>query len=345
MTKIRIFLFISAISLLGLASCGDEGSDPASQLELVRFDRLLMALDSTDFKNSFDQLEKNYPDFCQIFFMEVLPIPGYVTKNDSFYVRLQDFVNDDRIRDLYDRVQKQYPDFKEEIKAMDQAMEKAKRWFPETENPRVYTFISEFGYQRFIFDDAGQDGLAIGLDLFLEPEFDYSVLESGSNSFSRYLTRTYNKDHLVKKTMDAWLEDKMGLVQGDRLVDHMIYNGIKLNILEDILEVPDSVLTEYPQEKLEWLENNEKEMWSFYFQNDWFYSTDQYVIKRLIQPAPNSTALQMPAAAPGQTANYLGWKIVKSYLKRFPESDVEKLLTDDAQKILEASRFKPGSNP
>jgi uncharacterized protein YjaZ len=109
-----------------------------------------------------------------------------------------------------------------------------------------------------------------------------------------------------------------------------------------MLEVPDTVLLEYTGEQMDWLRSNEKEMWSFYFKNDWFYTTDQYIIKRLVNPAPNSMALKMPAAAPGRTANYLGYRIVKSYLKRFPETTVEELLNTDAQKILEASKFKPG---
>ena len=168
------------------------------------------------------------------------------------------------------------------------------------------------------------------------------MLESPTNAFSKYLTRTYDQEHLVKKTVESWIEDKMGMVMGDRLIDHMIFNGTKLYILENVLNAPDSIITEYTQQQLEWIKANEKEMWSFYFQNDWFYSTDQYIIKRLVEPAPNSMALKMPSSAPGQTGNYLGYRIVSSYFKRFPETTIESFLKSDPQKILEKSKFKPG---
>jgi lipoprotein NlpI len=82
-------------------------------------------------------------------------------------------------------------------------------------------------------------------------------------------------------------------------------------------------------------------MWAFYIENNWFYTTEDYVIKRLTFPAPNATALGLPEAAPGQTANYLGWKIVESYLRRYPETTIDDLLKQDAQKTLELSKFKP----
>jgi len=274
----------------------------------------------------------------------VVPISGFETRNDTFFQNLKAFIHNPKTREVYTLTQKHFSDFEQELTKIGLGFSRAKKWFPDLAEPRIYTFISEFAYQRLIFQDKDRDGLAIGLDLFLDDYFDYSILQTGSNSFSRYLTRTYNKDHLVKKTLDAWLEDILGRANGNRLVDEMIFNGTKMFLLENIMDAPDSIITEYPMEKLKWMEENEKEMWAFYFKNDWFYTTDQYVIKRLVNPAPNSVALRMPSAAPGQTGNYLGWKIVKSYMNRFPETQVKQLLQSDAQHILEQSRYKPGSN-
>jgi hypothetical protein len=336
-TKILILFF----TFLLLSACNNTEKDK-SELDFVRFDRLLMELDTNDIQQSFTNLEKQYPEFTTIYFSEVLPVPGYAVRNDTFFSSLKGFISDEKINDIYNLVKKEYPDFREELAGLQNALTNAKKWYPEMIDPRIYTFISEFGYQRFLFEDHNRDGLAIGLDLFLGDAFDYALLESPTNAFSQYLTRTYDKEHLVKKTMESWLEDKMGIVKGDRLIDHMIYNGAKLYLLEDLLEAPDTVLLEYTQEQLDWVKSNEQEMWSFYFQNDWFYTTDQYIIKRLVNPAPNSMALKMPSSAPGRTGNYLGYRIVKSYLRRFPETSVEELLSTDAQKILEASKFKPG---
>lgn len=343
MIKLRFFLLaFFFIGFLG-PGCKESKEEALQKLEVVRIDQLLMELDTLDIQSGFEKLENKYPDFMAIYFREVLPLPGFVSKNDTFFESLKGFITDPGMNEIYGLIQKSFGDFEDEVLQISRAMDKAKTWFPDSPSPRIYTFISEFSYQQFLFEDAGREGLAIGLDLFLGDAFDYSVLSSGRNAFSQYLTRTYDKTHLTKKVMDAWVEDKMGFVTGDRLVDHMIYNGTKLVILDDVLELPDSIILEQPEEKVEWLENNEKELWSFYFKNNWFYSTDQYVIKRLVEPAPNSMALKMPQAAPGQTGNFLGWQIMKSYLKRFPETGIETILSTDAQQILEASKYKPGA--
>jgi hypothetical protein len=50
----------------------------------------------------------------------------------------------------------------------------------------------------------------------------------------------------------------------------------------------------------------------------------------------------MPKAAPGRTANWLGWQMVKSYMKRFPETTFEELINmQDSQALMDQSRYKP----
>lgn len=57
-----------------------------------------------------------------------------------------------------------------------------------------------------------------------------------------------------------------------------------------IPEIPDSVLFEYSKDQLEWMENNEQEMWTFFIKNNFFYTTDDYKIKRLVSPVESTSA-------------------------------------------------------
>jgi len=343
MNNILKIMLLGLTSLLFLFSCGekDQSFEGEEKLKFVRYDQLLMTLDTTNIEDSFQKLHQEHPYFTDIYFQNVLPLPGYEIKSDTFYYYLKAFISDERILEIYQMIKKEFGNLSAERKEFLEAFEKAEQFFVTLQYPNIYTYIGEFSYQRFIFQDGDYDGLAIGLDLFLGDDFDYSRLEQGSNSFARYLTRSYNKEHLVSKSLDAWLEDKMGLQDGSRLIDQMLYNGKKIFLLDQMTEINDSVLLEYTPKQIQWIENNKKEMWSFYFKNDWFYTTDNYVIKRLVEPSPNSTAIGMPTSAPGRTGNYLGYEIVKAYMKRHPETSTEDLLSMDAQKLLESSKYKP----
>jgi len=346
MKKIQIFLILIFFGSIVFPGCNSDNKSKRksiNDLEIIRFDQLLIEMDTSSIQQSFFELKNSYPSFIEIYFSHVLPIKGYETENDSFFINLKGFISDPAIKEIYSLTQDLYKDFDEETNDLAVAFNKMDRIFPGQKKPRIYTFISEFSLQRFIFDDANQDGLAIGLDLFLGQTFDYARLEQGENTFSNYLTRSYDNKHLVKKVMEAWIEDKMGPQTGSRLIDQMMYNGKKLYLLKQVLpEIHDSIIMEYSQKQMDWIEGNEEEMWVFYLKNELFYSTDQYKIKRLTFPAPNSEAIGMPSSAPGRTGNYLGWKIVENFTKRNPEVDFQKLLEMDSQRLFELSKYKPG---
>ena len=46
--------------------------------------------------------------------------------------------------------------------------------------------------------------------------------------------------------------------------------------------------------------------------------------------------------APGQIGNWIGWQIVKSYMKRYPQTTLKELAKqEDAQVFLEKAKYKP----
>ena len=50
----------------------------------------------------------------------------------------------------------------------------------------------------------------------------------------------------------------------------------------------------------------------------------------------------MPTEAPGRTGDYIGWQIIRAYMKRYPETSLNDLIKmNDSQMILEKSKYKP----
>ena len=141
--------------------------------------------------------------------------------------------------------------------------------------------------------------------------------------------------------MELLVDAQIGEAYGDRMLDLMIHNGKRLYLLNKILpSVSDTVIMEYSKEQWEWVENNEVEMWAFFFKNELFYKTNRMEINKYLNVSPNSPG--MPMEAPGRTANYMGWKIIEAYMKRNPKFSVQDLIQNsDAQDILNKSRFKP----
>lgn len=336
------FLLLS----LGIAGCFSENEivPDVSHIELdnklVRFDQLLSALDTNNLETETSMLEGKVPEFYSIFFKNVLPFQ--TNTKEGFIKNLRGYLSDDRIIRMQDTTAQIFANFeKESLPNIEKGLKLLKHYFPESVTPNLYTFTSEYTYQQFIFPDKGRDGIGIGLDMFLGAKYPYKEIDPNNPAFSNYVTRSFDKSHMAKKVMEILVDDQIGRAPGSRLLDQMINKGKKLYILDKILpEVHDSILLEYTTNQTEWVQSNELQMWAFFFDQNMFYESNAMKINKYINPSPNSPG--MPDAAPGRTANYLGWKIVQAYMKRFPETSIQDLIDEkDTQKIMDKSRYKP----
>lgn len=349
MLKLKLVTLIS-VCLIMMYSCHSETevSQPDTDhihldYQLVRYEQLLKEIEVDDPVKGYLKLKELYPEFTELYFKRLVPLISPGENVDSIRASLKGFLTDPRITYLLDTVEVVYKGFDQEmVPQLNQAFKNLKYYFPRWEEPNVYTLISEYAYQHFIFEDqGGRDGLGIGLDMYLGSDFPYSRVAPGVAAFSAYITRSFDKDHLVKKTMDVLLGEIVGPPPGARMLDHMIHNGKKLYIIKHLLpSTPDSIIMEYTSKQMDWVIQNEEEMWAFFFKEKLFYESDMITINKYINKSPNSPG--MPEEAPGRTGNYMGWQIIKAYMKRHPETSMEELIMiRDAQKIMDQSRYKP----
>jgi hypothetical protein len=302
---------------------------------------MLFDLDTLNLEEGTESLAKEYPAFFDIYFNKLL---GFKYGEDSsfFFKSLNGFIKDEKILELERKVINKFDDMSEIEESLTNAFAYMNYYFPSFEQPNVYTLFAEYTIQLFLFEEEnGKDALGLGLDMFLGADFPYGSYFPDNPSFSSYLTRSFNKDHIVKKTVEALIQDRMSDPKQQRLLDIMIYNGKKLYALDKVLpEVHDSIVMEFTSEQMNWCEQNELEMWAFFFKEELFYETDINKINKYIYPSPHSPG--MPDVAPGRTGNYMGWKIVEAYMKKFPKTGLEELFElEDAQKLLELSKYKP----
>ncbi|HMQ07696.1 MAG TPA: hypothetical protein PKC30_10385 [Saprospiraceae bacterium] len=310
---------------------------------VVRYDRYLAELDFKNPEHSYSELRDSLPAFTYLYFHEILGLEGSDHWDQpDFYEQFRAFREDERISFLLDTVTNIFGNdiqfFKNEFTTPFKLL---KYYFPHFIPPNIYTIISEYAFQQFLFEDEFGEGIGIGLDMFLGEDFPYQKIAPGNPAFSSYLTRTFNKDHIVRKSLELILDDLLEPPAGNRFIDIMIHHGKTLYVLEHVLPYAhDSILLEYTTEQTQWVKENEIEIWAYFLNEQLFYETDMVKINKYLFPGPHSPG--MPEAAPGRTGNYIGWQIVKSFMNRNSEYTLANLIQmSDAQKILEDSRYKP----
>ena len=342
MLLMPVFLIISCRS--DKATNIPDVSDIHPKVDITRFEQKLLA-DTTIDAAGLQKIMDEYPAFSKVYFDNVMPKTDEIVINDDREKRFEEiltWIRHPRTRWLYDTVQQIFPKLDKVQKELESAFAYAKYYFPEKNTPKIYTTISDFGYFPFIYaEDSLTDGIGISLEMFLGDTFPYRNYTGLNNAFSDYLTRSYNEQYIVRRTLDVWVDDFIGPPNGDRLLDIMIHNGKKLYIIKSLLpETHDSVIIDYPLEKLKWVEDNERNIWYQFTSQDLLYETSMRKIQKFIGPSPSSPG--MPPQSPGNTASWLGWQIVKAYMYKHPETTLPQLIDmKDAQVLLDQSGYRP----
>lgn len=307
-------------------------------LKVNRFEQALFSVDTAAMEAALQALEEKYPEFSTLFFEQLLGSKDPRIAPEGHEAYMKGFITDSTVRRLYDTCQIVFPDMAPYTAEFEDALRRLKYYFPGVEVPSITTFISEYTIANFIF---GENDLAVGLDFYLGTDYPYHLLDPGNPNFSNYLVRTFTPEHLVLKTLIPLADDLAGPVPGNRLLDYMIHNGKKIYLLDHLLPyTPDSIRLEYTAEQVAWCEANEFDIWAFLLSEEHLYSSDFQRLRKLVEYSPNSPG--MPNEAPGRTANWTGWQIVKAYMERNPERTMQELFEiQDAQQILDQSRYRP----
>lgn len=344
----KIFLGLLVVTIFaGLTGCDNDGTE-APDISGVTADFKTIRTEYDLFNASLplagagiDILRQKHPGFFDIYFQHILPV--YTGENsDSLAMALNEMRSEPQIIKLIDTVNIVFGEMGAFQSDFDRYFRYLKYYFPDYPTPDLYTFISEFAYQVFVFEAGnGKDGIGIGLDMFLGQGFNYKMIAPDNPAFSDYITRTWNREHMVRKVSDLIVYDLLGEPPGMRLIDQMIWHGKALYITDLLLpEVHDSIITEYTGKQVDWCVNNELEMWAFFLDQNLLYETNPARINKYISPAPSSPG--MPESAPGRSANYIGWQIVKAFMKRNQNTTIEQLIAlKDSQLLLDQSKYKP----
>ncbi len=331
-------------------SCGSEekvviNKNIEVDTKIFRTEKLIFSSDNADsiFK-ALDSLKNVHPAFYNLYFRQVFPISNSISP-DTITQAILHYMEFKENRALIEMVLKEFPLDNDIKAAFDEAMGFYKYYIPEASIPKIYTFISNYNFQAFIFqDENGQDAVAIGLDMFLHPHQRYKMIDPNNPVFSDYVTKTWTKDYIVRKVLEVCMTDYFPQEQQTNLLDYMVYHGKLMHAYTKFLpEKHDSVITEYTLKDLTWCEKNEKQMWSFFLEKNLFFKPLDAQSNKYVFQSPDSPG--MPSESPGRTGNYIGWKIVERFMEKNKNITLDSLFKiRDSRIILEQSKYKPSKN-
>lgn len=337
MKLVKQLLFASAL-FMALFSCRPNTlkvniSDINTEIEVVRFDKELFTVNSTDTLKSLTELSNKYPEFFDLFTFKVIQIGGI---GDSLFIdEIKRFLTDTMILNVKKLVDAEFTD----IEKIEMQLKKAFKYyhfhFPNKELPTVYAYFSGFNQSVVTAENI----IGISLDKYLGRDCEYYLI---LNSTPQYKILNMHKDKIVSDVAYAWgvteFENNSKITT---LLDNMIFQGKLMYFVDAMLpEMHDSLKIGYTKLQLDWCKQNESQMWSQLIEHKMLYSTKRMDIVRYINPSPATSGF--PLESPGRTGVWIGWQIVREYMKKFPETTLSDLMLNaNYQQILNDSKYFP----
>ena len=334
--QIYLFFFISIISIHCTNKKPIDVSNIKLNVPLVRFDEEINALTLQNLSKAAPALKKKYGLFYDDYMAKMLGVGS--TADTAYYKPLREVLKNESFADLKKSVQNTFSNTTEIETELTQAFKHVRYFYPKQKIPQIISFYSGFTVQTPI----GNNYIGVGLDMFLGPGSKY--YPALRQSIPYYLSRRFNKENITPRVIEGFVREEM-FPEPDAsksLLSKMIYNGKVLYFMENVMpEAADSLLIGYTQHQTEWCQTSESSIWAYLLENNLLYETDYMKIQKYLTEAPFTPGMGNGDSAP-KLGVWTGWQIVKKYMDKNPDVTLVELMKEqDAQKVLNSSKYKP----
>lgn len=318
--RVCLCIVVAALVLTGCHGKSEE-------VHFHRFDQLL-------FDTPADQLATELKAHEQEFRSELILL---YPDEPEFMEMTQEFVADPVMRDIYRITDSLYHDLSDVERELGKALARAYKLCPKMAHIKhFYTMVTgDFNTDYRVFTN--DIDLCVCLDQYSLGAMEHYQYFGTPN----YLVNTLTRERIVPDCIITLANPYVTWDNGKlSLLDHAIADGKKLYFMEKTLPgIADTLLLRYTADQLQWMRNNERNVWGWLLQNKLLYSTDQSAYRNLMGDAPHTNAFGNDSAP--RIASYIGWQIVRTYMKKSHCSMQQLFDETDSQKILTASGWRP----
>ena len=314
----KYFFIFTLLSILFSCNTKDKNWVDVSTIKvdftIDRFD--------VDFYTTKESLLLETKEKYPLFFSKSTPDTVWINK-----------IKDKDEQELFTEVQKKYANIDFLEKDLEQLFKHITYYNPKFKSPKVVTLLSNIDYQNRVLYTG--DYLLISLDVYLGNKHDFYA------DYPNYVKQNFESENIIVDVAKAINLNKNNI--NDRtFIGKMIAEGKQLYLLDSYLpNVGDHQKIGYSQEKLNWAIANEEQVWKYFIENKMLFSTDTKLNKRFLELAPFSKFyMSEDNLSPGRIGAWVGWQIVRSYMKHNDVS-LQELKKMASENIYKKSKYKP----
>lgn len=176
----------------------------------------------------------------------------------------------------------------------------------------------------------------IALDHYLGPDHEYY------RSFPRYIRQELNPDYIVSDVAAALVGQLLPSSANGYFLNKMVLAGKKI-FLQSFLwpHKPLAHHLKYTEDQYRWALDNEAEVWRYFMEREYLYSTETDLEYRFLYPAPFSKfQLALDSESPPRIAQFIGFQMAKAYFESH-DKNIQQLIAVPPLELLKEATYKP----
>ncbi len=335
MFNMKRIVFLIWMSVLAVACSHNplkiDVSGVKIDLKIKHLDVDLLKQKRENLPNAIPALKKSYGEFFDIFTYQMISIGG--ADQPNFAEMIYKFTSDTLITKL-EKVVAEKIDTLRFRNELDLAFKHYHYYFPQKQIPAIYTCIS--GFNQSVVTSTNLIGVSLDKYMGAKSPF-YEQL-----GLPLYKRRNMTPGRMVPEMMYAWAVTEWPMSdKSDNLLSEMIQEGKMMYFVDAMVpDLDDTLKIGYTRKQLDFCLKNEAPMWTYLAEHKLLFTTDRMSIKRFMDDGPYTAAFS--EESPGRAGAWLGWQIVRSYMKNHTEVKLPELLgNQDFQGILNQSGYQP----
>ncbi|WP_420572052.1 gliding motility lipoprotein GldB [Kordia sp.] len=308
------------LSLLVIIACADENTLEKEiaaipvDVDLVRFEQVFLDAKPSDLP----KLKKAYP----LFFPNSVP--------DSTWIYT---MNDPLQKELKTEIDAVFTDFTPVYKDIKSVLQHIEFYFPAYDPPKIVTVTTEDYRKKVILYE---DMFLIALNTYLGADHKYY------DGIQKYISQGFEKEMIPVDIANEFAYTQLRPSRSRDFLSKMIYQG-KIEYIKSLLVPKAGVALQfgYTDQQANWATENEAQIWTYFIEKELLYSTDSKLDNRFLNLAPFSKFyLELDSQSPGGIGRYIGYRIVKAYMKNNDVS-LQNMLVKPPKEIFNNSKYKP----
>jgi len=314
------FLFF----LISIYSCKNDPLDvkPTQKdlkINFINLDSILVHVNSNSLENEILKLNL-YPN--QIIDYQLGHCLGIGKLTDSGTIeRIKLFVNDEYVNRLEKQIQKKFSNLENRKAKLHDGFLYLNHHFPQGKIPKNIIFMNSF-FASNVF--CTENEIGVGLERYLGPNVK-EIQALPSQEFFPWIKNSMLDKYLERDVLTAWIMTHYVPEKKTNTAEAIVNWGKIIYLTEAAFPMENKeIILRYSKKDFDWAMKNEYAFWKYLVDEKLLFTDNEKMQANILKEAPFTIGL--PEKGPDRLGQFLGWRIIHSYMMQFPKTSLEELI-------------------